>query len=307
LGVAYLALVTVIVRGGRRLLLVGVVVIVAAGDGIYWVRERYARPVLRVTFLDVGQGDAAVVEFPGSKVLVIDGGGFAGSPFDPGEAVVAPFLWSRKIGRVDYVAMSHADVDHAGGLAFLVKEFRPQEFWWNGWPGKGMRFDHLRAVLESGRVRTRQMSRHTPPRFVGPVRIEVLHPPADYDRSASANDASLVLRLRWGATTVLFTGDVQGRGEAYLTELGEPMLRSKVLKVPHHGSLTSSGDRFLDVVKPEVAVVSVGALNRHALPHPEVRARYRARGVCIRRTDRHGAVVLHGTLEGYRMDPPCGR
>ena len=73
------------------------------------------RPELRITFLDVGQGDAAVVEFPGSEVLVVDGGGFPGTTFDPGEAVVARFRWSRKITRIDYVAMSHADIDHAGG------------------------------------------------------------------------------------------------------------------------------------------------------------------------------------------------
>jgi competence protein ComEC len=305
LGILYLALVVIVVRGRGRLLLLAFVVLVAGGDGMYWVRERYARPALRVTFLDVGQGDAAVVEFPGSAVLVVDGGGFAGSDFDPGEAVVAPFLWSRKIGRVDYVAMSHAEIDHAGGLAFLVREFQPREFWWNGWPGRGTGFDGLQAALDDGPVVVRRMSRDTPPWAVGPVGIEVLHPPAAYGRSASANEASLVLRLRWRATTVLFTGDIQSRGESYIAELGAPMLRSGVLKVPHHGSLTSSGERFLDAVQPEVAVMSVGAGNRHGLPHSRVCARYQARGICIRRTDQHGAVILRGTSAGYRIDPPC--
>jgi len=305
LGVAYTVLGCIFLRGRRRLLLLAVVALVVGGDGLYWARERYARPTLRVTFLDVGQGDAAVVEFPGSAVLVVDGGGFEGSDFDLGEAVVAPFLWSRKIGRVDYVAMSHAEIDHAGGLPFLVSEFRPREFWWNGRPGKGEAFGRLRAALDDGRAVIRQMSRDTPPWRVGRVWVDVLHPPAEYGRLVSANDASLVLRLRWGATTVLFTGDIEGVGEEHLVQLGAPAIQSSVVKVPHHGSLTSSGERFIDTVQPEVAVVSVGAANRYASPHPEVRARYHARGVCVRRTDEQGAIILRGTPLGYRIYPPC--
>jgi competence protein ComEC len=305
LSIAYAALSCIFLSGRHRLFLVAVVALVAGCDGLYWARERYARPTLRVTFLDVGQGDASVVEFPGSAVLVVDGGGFEGSDFDLGKAVVAPFLWSRKIARVDYVAMSHAEIDHAGGLPFLVTEFRPREFWWNGRPGKGETLSRLRAALDEGRVLTREMSRDTPPWTVGRVRIDVLHPPAGYARSVSANDASLVLRLQWGATTVLFTGDIEGRGEEHLVQLGAPAIRSSIVKVPHHGSLTSSGERFIEAVQPDVAVVSVGAANRYASPHPQVLARYQARGVCVRRTDEHGAIILRGTPSGYRIDLPC--
>lgn len=305
LGIAYAALGCIVIAPKHGLMLLTVLALVAVGDGIYWVRERYARAGLRVTFLDVGQGDSAVVEFPGSRVLVVDGGGFGGSDFDTGEAIVAPFLWSRKIGRVDYVAMSHPEVDHAGGLAFILREFRPREFWWNGRPGKGKAFDRLQAVLDGGGMVVREMSRDTPPWTVGRVSMEVLHPPAAYPPSASANDGSLVLRLEWGATTVLFTGDIEAMGEEQLTRIGPSVIRSVVVKVPHHGSLTSSGGAFLDAVNPQVAVVSVGAGNRHSLPDLQIAARYQARGICMQRTDDRGAIILRGTPTSYLMDPPC--
>jgi competence protein ComEC len=292
-------------RGGR--LLAAALVLVTVADGGYWVRQRYARSTLRVTFLDVGQGDAAVVEFPGSAVLVIDGGGFPGSDFDPGEAIVARFLWRRKIGRVDYVAMSHAETDHMGGLPFLIRTFRPVEFWWNGRPRMGMRFDRLRAVLDERRVRERILSQETPRWSIGPVEVAVLHPGiVGRHTTTSTNDSSLVLRLHWGITTVLFSGDIERAGEERLVGRGVPALKSSVLKVPHHGSGTSSGEAFLAAVQPHIAVVSVGARNRYGLPDPRVLARYRARGSCVLRTDTDGAVLLNATATGYRIDPPCG-
>ena len=93
-------------------------------DGLYWLTQRYFQTELRVSFLDVGQGDAAVVEFPGSHVMVIDAGGFTSQTFDSGRAIiVAPFLWQRKIGRIDTLVLSHPNLDHYGGLEFLAKHF----------------------------------------------------------------------------------------------------------------------------------------------------------------------------------------
>jgi len=303
-----------------------IVVTVAIGDTGYWLRERYARPRLRVAFLDVGQGDAAVVEFPGSAVLLIDGGGFPRTEFDPGQAIVARYLWGRKIGRVDFVAMSHADLDHAGGLGFLIKEFQPREFWWNGHREAG---DTLPGVLEAVAAsgsRHRVLGGETPSWRVGPVVVEALHPPLaarstswnagdesvrgmrNGERGAvrgSRNNSSLVLRLAWGATSVLFTGDIEAAAERELLASTNVTMRSAVLKVPHHGSRTSSGLGLLAAVDPEVAVISVGAGNRYGFPAMEVRRRYRGRRICVRRTDEDGAITVEGSIQGYRVTPPC--
>ncbi len=127
--------------------------------------------------------------------------------------------------------------------------------------------------------------------------IEVLHPPGD-GGYPSLNDSSLTLRVRAGGTSVLLTGDIEARAEERLLHAPE-RLPAEVLKVPHHGSRTSSTPGFLDAVAPRVAVMSVGADNRYRLPSPEVEARYRARGACVLRTDRCGAVTIDG--DGTRL------
>ena len=292
-------------------LVAAVVVIVAFTDAGYWLRQRYARPSLRVTFLDVGQGDAAVVEFPGSAVLVVDGGGFPRTDFDPGEAVVASYLWGSKIGRVDFVAVSHADLDHAGGLGFVIEEFKPREFWWNGHREPGEALSKLLERVAHAGSGQRLLDGDAASWQVGPVDVRVLHPPRaarGTGRSGgrgSRNDDSLVFRLRWGATSVLFTGDIETAAERELLTSADAALGSAVLKVPHHGSRTSSGPGFLAAVDPAVAIISVGAGNRYGLPAPEVRRRYHDQGVCVRRTDEIGAITVEGGVDGYRVTPPC--
>ena len=98
-------------------------------DCTYWITQRYFHTELRVSFLDVGQGDAAVVEFPGSHVMVIDAGGFLSRTFDSGRVIVAPFLWQKKIGQVDTLVLSHPNLDHYGGLEFLAEHLGVTSFW----------------------------------------------------------------------------------------------------------------------------------------------------------------------------------
>jgi competence protein ComEC len=271
------------------------------GDVAWWARVRLAGSELRVAFLDVGQGDAAVAELPGGRVIVIDGGGFPGSDFDTGAAIVSPYLRARKIARVDAVVMTHAHPDHSNGLAYLLLHHRPREFWWTGVPGDGPSWDRVwNAVLASG-ARVRVLGDGVD---VVPGEIGVLHPPADWTDS-SLNDSSLTLRLRRGAIAVLATGDIEMRAEERLLEAPD-RLRAAVLKVPHHGSRTSSTPRFLAAVDPAIAVISVGADNRYHLPAPEVEARYRARGTCVLRTDRCGAVTIVSDGSTLRLETARG-
>ncbi len=285
----------------RKMLLVCLVGAVLI-DGGYWIAQRYFRTGLRVTFLDVGQGDATVIEFPGSHVMVIDGGGFLSQTFDSGEAILAPFLWQKKIGRVDTLVLTHPHLDHYGGLEFLARHFGVASFWSNGRQSKGSRrFTALGEILTERDIERHVLCRgaDVPRPEIGGVRIQVLHPPCGRT-GLDTNNSSLVLRLSHGEVDVLLTGDVEATAEAMLLST-QGTLDSEILKVPHHGSRTSSSPRFLEAVSPDVAVASLGHLNRFDFPSPEVVERYERQDVELLRTDTAGAVTITSDSRGYRM------
>ncbi|MGD9764222.1 MAG: DNA internalization-related competence protein ComEC/Rec2 [Candidatus Binatia bacterium] len=265
-------------------------------DASAWAIERSASGALRVTFLSVGQGDCTLIEFPGRHVMIVDAGGLTGGHFDIGARVVGPALWRRKITRIDIAVLTHADFDHYGGLRFLTETFAPRALWWNGVANPGGEFTALwRAVTAAGipTVAPRAGTR----REIDGVLVEVLHP-GNGARSATDNDRSLTLRLRYGPAAVLLPGDIEAAGEAALVARWGSALASTVLKVPHHGSRSSSSPTFLAHIAPSLAVVSVGADNRFGFPDPHVERDYAARGIPLWRTDRDGAVALTITRDG---------
>lgn len=271
-------------RRARRLVTALLVVLTVADLG-FWVWERGFNSDLRVTFLSVGQGDAAVVELPRGGVMVIDGGGLPGD-FDPGERVIAPFLRSRKILRVDVLVLSHPQLDHFGGLAYLAKHFAPAELWSNGTRSASTAFARLDTALAEAGVR-RVTLRRDLERIFGDVRAQILHP-TTLD-GLGVNDASLVVRLVYGATSVLFTGDIQHVAEAEMLHVGR-VPATDVLKVAHHGSATSSTGSWLAAARPRIAVVSSGEGNRFGFPAPAVVRRLQAVGARVWNTAEHGAV-----------------
>jgi competence protein ComEC len=268
-------------------------------DCLLWVHSRYFHRDLRITFLDIGQGDAAVVELPGSQVMVIDGGGFASEEFDAGEAILAPFLWSRKIGRVDILVMSHPQLDHYGGLTFIAEQFAPRELWFNGERASIKRFSRLWTSLERVGATFRILCRETPRIDLMEVQAQILHPPCHYT-GLDTNNASLVLRLSHGVIDILFTGDLEAEGEQLLLT-HESAIASEILKAPHHGSRTSSTPAFVSMIAPQVVVASLGYHNRFGFPAAEIVQRYEQGGTRFLRTDQDGAVTVVSDGRGYTV------
>jgi competence protein ComEC len=297
LTLAYSALLLgVLSSGRRRWVLWAVVAVLAFGDAVWWWRERYAHSDLRVTFLSVGQGDAVVLELPGGSVMLVDGGGIGDGSFDTGERLIAPFLWSRKIGHVDYVVLSHPQWDHFGGLRYIVEQFAPRQLWWNGTQASGKRFAELQKAVDDTGVE-RVVVRQGAARRIGDVAVAVLAPPAGA-LSWGVNDLSVVLQLSYGTTRVLFTGDIEAASETRLLASAGDQVRSTVLKVPHHGSRTSSTAAFVATVAPSLAVISAGFDNRFGFPHAEVLRRYAALPAAVLRTDVDGAIQLRISADG---------
>ncbi|HLX04137.1 MAG TPA: DNA internalization-related competence protein ComEC/Rec2, partial [Candidatus Binatus sp.] len=257
-------------------------------DAGYWTYDRFFNPDLRVTFLSVGEGDGAVVRFPGSRVMLIDGGGSYGG-FDAGERIVAPYLWSQKIMRVDYLALSHPDLDHFGGLDFIAMNFAPRAFWTTGVSSLDVSYSRFMDDLERARIPMVQVLKKAPLAADGGVAISSLN--GDAAIAKSHNNSSMVLRFSFGSTSVLFTGDIESAGERALIE-NHGDLHATILKVPHHGSATSSTAAFIAAVHPETAVISDGYLNNFHFPAAAVVDRYVEAGAILMRTDLDGAVMV---------------
>lgn len=267
---------------------------------------------LVVTFLDIGQGDAAVVEAPGGAVILIDGGGTFEGGFDPGARVVEPFLRARGITHVDLVALSHPHPDHMNGLFRVIERFSIGTLWTSGDDGDNPEYRRLIGAAEArGIARPRPATWRT-----GEVTIEPLGPfsgdgQAEWigdPEGLSVNDASLVLRAAYRDRAVLFTGDLEADGEGELRGRSERghTVASDILKVPHHGSRTSSSDELLDVVRPRTAVMSLGWRNRFRFPRAEVVERYRRRGIAVLRTDLSGAITIRLRADGA-IETTCAR
>lgn len=241
---------------------------------------------LTVTVIDVGQGDAILVEFPGKAKMLLDAGGLPAGTFDIGENVVSPVLWDKGIKRIDILVLSHAHADHLNGLPAVARNFRIGEFWEGTPDPRNPQYLALQKALDSTpRLRIARGFR----RAVGGVEIDTIAPPAPAEPGGPDNDSSLVLRLAYGSTAILLPGDIGRAVEEEILASGES-LESQVLKSPHHGSESSSTEAFLSAVSPDYIVISAGRGNRSGLPHPDVLSRYERSGARVFRTDLLGAV-----------------
>jgi competence protein ComEC len=249
---------------------------------------------LQVTFLDVGQGDAIVIRSPRGRTWMVDAGGSFDSRFDVGEAVLGPYLWRDGAPVLRGLVLTHAHPDHVGGVPFLLRAFDVREVWEGIAPRHDRAYDDLAATITKAQVARRALARGMEADWDG-VEVEVLGPsPPAHLPWRTRNDDSVVLAVRYGEIVLLLTGDVEGAGEA---ALATP--RAFALKVPHHGSRSSSTAGLLARAAPRVAIVSVGDHSRFGHPHPEVVARYQGAGIAFYRTDRDGAVTF--STDGRRV------
>lgn len=251
----------------------------------------------KLTLIDVGQGESILAEFPGKKKMLIDGGGFQRGSFDVGESVVSPFLWGKGIKKLDYLVLTHAHPDHLKGLRAIARNFKIKEFWEAFSPLENETYSEFRRLLPSSTLSRRLFWGDSHQERA--VKIEVLHPKRGepYVHNIQ-NDQSLVLRLSFGQTAFLLTGDIGKSAESEILETSRN-IKSHVLKSPHHGSNSSSSTAFLERVKPQIVIISVAEGNRYGFPDQEVLERYAQVGAKVFRTDLHGAIEL--SSDGKRI------
>ena len=258
---------------------------------------------MAVHFIDVGQGDAALVVTPHGRALMIDTGGTRDGGYDIGSRVDVPYLSHYGVRRLDYIILTHVHEDHAGGAGGILRHIPV-----------GMILTAHEPRSEYARVLGCSLDapemQHLAPAEAGEhidldgVAVDILYAPqmeGGAAEGATGNEYSNVIRVRYGAAAFLFTGDLVAEQEkAMLAEGKNP--QCTVLKVAHHGSKTSTTEDFLAAAQPRLAVISVGRDNNFGHPAPEVIERLRKNGIKIYRTDEDGAVVCRTDGKTLRVE-----
>jgi competence protein ComEC len=277
---------------------------------------------LRVDFLDVGQGDAALVTFPDNTTLLIDGGGRPG-PFQKdnlsgdveaegeetfehetrsiGESVVSEYLWWRGLDHVDYILATHADADHIDGLNDLARNFSVRAALVARIPGSDPEYARFSKTLSEEHIPLHIIGAGDVLRF-GDVTASVLWPlPSVNPNAASRNNDSIVLRLQLDLRALLLTGDIEMAGESAMLQAHENV-GADVIKVAHHGSKTSSTAPLIAAVRPRFAVISVGQTSIFGHPNKEVVERWRATGAQVLITGQSGTITVTTNGQDLKLE-----
>jgi competence protein ComEC len=249
---------------------------------------------LKVTFLNVGKADTAVVQPAGKKAILIDAGG-KNENYDAGQSVVIPFLQWSAINSLDGIIISHPEMDHMGGMLSVLRRFPAPRLWWNK---NDYRPSHLMKIIssiESSGGEVLPADRNAPPLRPGETVIRFLNgkagPVGDNPDKYSANNDSVVCRVQKGRVSFLFVGDLEMTGEEALSASGVS-LKATALKVGHHGCRTSSSAQFLEAVRPKAAVISCHDYRGKKCPDPGVMKRLEAVGAKIFWTGRDGVIIM---------------
>ena len=261
---------------------------------IFILNYRIPNNNLIIHFIDVGQGDSCLMLHKG-YVIMIDGGGSSDSKYDIGENTLLPYLLDRKITKVDYIIVSHFDSDHAQGFIYVLNHLKVENVILPIQAINSNLYQNFISICQAKKINVIYLKRGD---FfnIGDLKFETLHPSNKFISENAMNNNSIVLRLDYFNTSILFTGDIEAIAERELVLKCKLKLDVDILKVGHHGSNTSTSESFLEAVSPKIALIGVGLDNKFGHPGEEVIKRLEERKVSIFRTDKEGEI----TMEIYR-------
>ncbi len=283
--------------------------LILCADSAYWIKERFLSQELRITVIDVGQGNSALIEFPRGECMLIDGGGFSDkSDFDAGESIVAPFLRKKKIRTVKTIALTHPDSDHINGLSYIAENFFVKNLWSNNEAKNTKGYKSLINAVRNNNIKNIDFQKLYGSHAINGVKLDILYPVRNFAELKKkqlwrdTNNNSLVLKVKYKDFSFLFTGDIRKKAEKELVKTAGSKLKTQVMLAPHHGSKTSSSNILLNAASPALVVISSGFNNRYGFPHTQVINNYKKIGCKILRTDINGAVEIKSFGKAFRYN-----
>jgi beta-lactamase superfamily II metal-dependent hydrolase len=246
---------------------------------------------LNIYFLDVGQGDASIIISPTGEVVLIDSG--------PSKNVILKYLENLKIDHIDLVIASHAHADHITGMDEIIAKYQPRAFIDPGIAHTTKTYESMiNALIENDVNYYEGTSRKI---TLGNIQLTILPPAEPLISQSELNNNSTVIRLDYQNFSCLYTGDIEKERERELCSRVDSLLDVDILKVPHHGSSSSSTPAFIKTVTPDIAIISCGEENSYDHPHDEVLALYYNLDIDIYRTDQHGTILVQTDGSNYTI------
>ena len=245
---------------------------------------------LKIHFVDVGQGDCTFIVTTFNKTVLIDGGGSTSKEYNVGKSVVLPYILDRGFTKIDYLFISHFDQDHSLGCAKIIENLTVSNLILNKQLEENDIYKHIVSIAKQKKVNLIYVKAGDVITLNG-VKIKILHPQEKLIAENSINNNSIVFKLEYKSFSILFTGDIENIAEEVILSKNIN-LKADILKVAHHGSKTSSSQRFIEAVSPKIALIGVGKNNMFGHPNREVIERLQSYGTKIYRTDECGEISI---------------
>ena len=254
---------------------------------------------LKIHFVDVGQGDCTFITTPQNKTILIDGGGSMSEEYDVGKSTLLPYILDRGYTKLDYVFISHFDQDHVGGILTILEELRVGQVYISKQEQDSENYQKFLKIVEDKKIKVKVLKQGDCLKIEKNLYFDILWPIEEQIQENVLNNNAMVMKLRYGKFSMLFTGDIEAIAEEkildFYKEKGESILKSDVLKVAHHGSKTSTTQSFFEKVNPKICLIGVGKNNMFG--HPTTEVLERINGTKIYRTDENGEIILKIALK----------